>query len=225
MLQTVAQRFQGSCMMLMRKWNKEVTFLGSSFLVHPDGYLLTTARITQGNEGLVVVPPDADTGFVPATREQVSPVPVEVVDRDMTRDVALLKLKPDLDINMPEAVLGQSENDPQGSPLLSLGAPFGYYRIHSVLATESILSGRLKSHGGTNLIVFDRRVQYGDIGGPLVSINDAQVIGVVGGVFDPLELDGREPPEGVNPINSDLSYATSIEYGAALLDRQLKKQA
>lgn len=208
-------------MMLMRRQaGREVTFLGSGFLVHPDGYLLTAAR-TVGDEGeLVVVPPELSDGFVSVTREEVSPVPVEVVSRDMAHDVALLKLKPELDINMPEAVLGSGESDPPGTLLMSLGAPFGYYRIHNVLVTQSILAGRIKSRTGTNLIIFDRRVQYGDIGGPLVSVTDGQVIGVVGGIFDPIELDGGRPPEGVHPINSDLSYATAIEYGAALLKRE-----
>lgn len=222
MLQTVAQRFQGSCLMLMRQSGKQVTFLGSCFLVHPDGYLLTSARIAGSEGALMVVPPDVSTGFIPATREEVSPVPVEVRSRDMAHDIALLKLKPELDINMPEAVLGSGETEPQGGLLMSLGAPFGYYRIHRVLAAQSILAGRIKSRNGTDLLIFDRRIQFGDIGGPLISVNDTQVIGVVNGVFDPTELEGEKPPEGVSPINSDLSYATSIDYGAELLKQELK---
>jgi len=183
--------------------------------------MLTAARLAEDDHGLMVVPPDTESGFNPVTREEVSPVPVKVISRDVTHDVALLKLEPDLEINMPEAVLGSGETDPQGGLLMSLGAPFGYYRVHKVLAAQSILSGRVKSHSDTNLIIFDRRVQYGDIGGPLISVEDTQVIGVVGGVFDPLELEDRDPPEDVNPINSDLSYATSIEYGAALLQEDL----
>ena len=136
MLQTVAQRFQGSCLMLMQQSGKEVTFLGSSFLVHPDGYLLTAARVAREDHGLMVVPPDTGTGFIPATREEVAPVPVEVISRDVPHDVALLKLEPDLEINMPEAVIGSGESDPQGGLLMSLGVPFGYYRIHRVLASQ-----------------------------------------------------------------------------------------
>ena len=108
--------------------------------------------------------------------------------------------------------------------LMSLGVPFGYYRFHGVNAAHAILSGRIQSRIGVNLIIFDRRVQYGEVGGPLVSVTDGQVIGVVGGVFDPVELEGRETPEGIRPINSDLSYATSIEYGKALLEQALGEQ-
>lgn len=221
MLEQVSQRFQGSCMMVMKRNGGEVAFLGSAFLVHPEGYLLTAARNVVESDHLVVVPPDASEVFVPVTREEVAPVPVEVVSSDPTRDVALLKLKPELEINMPEGVLGSPVTDPRGAMVMSLGVPFGYYRIHSVVASQAILSGRIQSRAGTNLIIFDRRVQYGDVGGPLISVNAGKVIGVVGGVFDPVELERRETPEGGVAINSDLSYATSIEYGAALLERAL----
>ncbi len=223
MLETVSQRFQGSCMMIMRQSGGEVNFLGSSFLVHPEGYLITAARIISEEGDLVVVPPLAGEAFMPVSRDEVAPVPVELVARDSARDVALLKMKPELEINMPEGILGDPEGDPRGAILMSLGVPFGYYRIHGVIAAQSVLSGRIRSHSGTNLIIFDRRVQYGDIGGPLVSVNNGQVIGLVGGVFDPVELEGRKTPEGVMPINSDLSYATSIEYGKQLLAKALEE--
>lgn len=219
MLEQVSQRFQGSCMMVMQRRGGEVTFLGSAFLAHPDGYVLTAARNVADGEGLLVVPPDASELFVPVTREEVSPVPVELVASDPARDVALLKLEPDLEINMPETILGSGDRDLRGATLMSLGVPFGYYRIHGVVAVQSVLGGRIRSKAGTNLIIFDRRIQYGDVGGPLVSVKDGKVIGIVGGVFDPLELEDRESPKGGVSINSDLSYATSIEYGAALLER------
>lgn len=210
-------------MMIMQQSESEVSFLGSGFLVHPEGYLLTAARILPQGESLAAVSPIVGDGFLPVTRDEVSPIPLEIVSRDLARDVALLRLKPEIEINMPGDILGDPENDPRGALLMSLGIPFGYYRIHNVIASQAILSGRVLSRSGTNLIVFDRRVQYGDIGGPLVSVAGGQVIGIVGGVFDPVELEGRSYPEGVQPINSDLSYAASIEYGRALLERALEK--
>lgn len=221
MLTTVSQRFQGCCMMVMRQSGEAVTFLASGFLVDRRGYLLTAARAVPHDAGLVAVPPQVDETFAPVAQKEVSPVPVEVVSRDVDHDAALLKLKPELPITMPDQILGIADRDPRGSALLSLGVPFGYYRIHGVVVTQAILSGRVQSHSGTRLIIFDRRVQYGDIGGPLISVTDGQVIGIVGGVFDPMELDGPEPPKDVLPINSDLSYAMSIEYGKKLLDQAL----
>ena len=221
MLEAVSQRFEGSCMMVMKRVGTEVAFLGSGFLVHPEGYLLTAARLVGEGEKLEVVPPRSDNVFPQVTRDEVSPVPVELIARNMERDVALLKLKPDIEIQMPESILGSAEHDPRGALLMSLGVPFGYYRVHGVIATQSVLSGRLQTSTGTNVIIFDRRVQYGDIGGPLVSVSSSQVIGIVGGVFDPIAIEEKEPPESMHPVHSDLSYAISIEYGAELLDEAL----
>ncbi|MEX2445573.1 MAG: trypsin-like peptidase domain-containing protein [Alkalispirochaeta sp.] len=221
MLETVSHRYQGSCMMVMRRSDSEVTFLASAFLVHPEGYLLTVSRMIDGEDDLVVVPPQAAEDFVPVTREEVAPVPVEVVARDIGHDVALLKLTPELEINMPEHVLGTGNSDPRGALLMSLGVPYGYYRMHSVVAAQSVLSSRLQSRVGTNMIIFDRRVQSGDIGGPLISVTSGMVIGIVGGVFDPVELENISIPAGSTPINSDLSYASAIEYGDALLTAAL----
>ncbi|MFW6364264.1 MAG: S1 family peptidase, partial [Spirochaeta sp.] len=187
MLEAVSQRFQGSCMMIMRRDGDEVTFLGSGFLIHPDGYLLTTSHIVAVESEIVVLPPDSSQLFRPVTLHKVAPVPADVVSRDSTRDIALLKLRPQLDINMPTEVLGSSESDARGAQLISLGVPFGYYRFHGVMAAQSILSGRIESRTGVNLIIFNRRVQYGDIGGPLISGTDGRVIGIVGGVFDPIQ--------------------------------------
>ena len=220
MLEAIAQRFQGSCMMVMRRQEDEAAFLGSSFLVHSEGYLLTTARAVADNADLFVVPPDWTQPFAAVTRDEVAPIPVEIVARDVPHDVALLKLVPELDINMPDEVLGSAESDPRGTPLMSLGVPFGYYRIHTVIAAQSILAGRITSRSGTRLIIFDRRIQFGDIGGPLVSSTGAKVIGVVGGVFDPVELEGLSASEGVS-LQSNLSFAMDIEYGAALLRQAL----
>ncbi len=220
MVQAVAQRFQGSCTMIMRREGEEVTFLGSGFLVHSEGYLLTTARTVAQDTNLVVVPPALDELFPPVTQDKVAPVPAEVVARDAARDVALLKLTPDLDINMPGEILGSSEADPQGSTVISLGIPFGYYRVHTAIVTQAILAGRVTSRTGSRLIIFDRRVQFGDIGGPLISAESGTVIGIVGGVFDPLELDGVRSGEGMK-VYSDLSYALAIEYGTTLLEQSL----
>lgn len=225
MLETVSQRYQGSCMMVMQRAGSEVNFLGSGFLVHPAGYILTVARILGSGEDLVVVPPPSGEVFTDLIREEVSPVPAELAARDMERDVALLKLEPDMEIQMPEGIFGSAEDEARGALLMSIGIPFGYYRMHCAFATQAILSGRIKSHTGTKLLIFDRRVQYGDIGGPLVSVSSGQVIGVVGGVFDPLEIEGKEMPDNVKAINSDLSYATSIEYGAEILNRTLQDEA
>jgi len=216
MLQEVNQRFHGSCMMLMSRNGEEVSFLGSCFLADPGGYLLTSSSAAPPDAELVVVPSDTSSAFPPVTLEEVTPVPVKVVARDRAHDTALLALEPDLDIRMPEGILGDAEAVEPGASLVSLGVPLGYYRVHGVLSVHSVLAGRLRTADGTRFLVFDRRVQYGDVGGPLISASDGRVVGIVGGVFDPVAFGGVETVEHT-PAVPTLSYAVSIEYGVALL--------
>ncbi len=216
MVEQIHQRFQGSCMMLMRQTGDGVAFLGSCFLVHSDGYLLTTSRGAPEDADLVVVPTSTEEIFPRMTRDQVAPLPVEVVSRDTAHDTALLKIVPELEIRIPDGVLSDGERTPQGATVMALGVPFGYYGVHSVLATHALLAGRLQTSDGTRLLIIDRRVQYGDAGGPLISASDATVIGILGNIFEPTHFTGVEPPQGI-ALHTNLSYAVSIEYGAAML--------
>ncbi len=201
-------------MMVMQREGESVTFLGSSFLVHEGGYLLTTSRVAIENAELLVVPPDTTNEYAYLTRDEVNPVPVEIVARDHEHDVALLKMTPDLDIQMPSNVIGDPENLVRGAHLFSLGVPFGYYRIHGVMEVQSILSEKMRTRNGTRCLIFDRGVHFGDSGGPLISASGGQIVGIVGGVLDPVAFGGVQSETVVHP---NLSYAISMEYGANLL--------
>lgn len=220
MLEQISKRFQGSCMMLVRRNGDEVEFLGSSFLVHSDGYLLTTSRVATGEADLFVVPPDVEHLYPSLSRDEVTPIPVELVSVDTEHDVALLKMSADLDIQMPANILGNPEDVARGSLLFSLGIPFGYYRLHGVMEVQSILSARLMLSNGTKCLVFDRHVHFGDCGGPLVAAATGQIVGVVGGPVDPVALGAVFDSDGTaSGMQPGLSYAVSIEYGLSLLNQ------
>ncbi|MFW5995295.1 MAG: trypsin-like peptidase domain-containing protein [Spirochaetia bacterium] len=218
MLEQISQRFHGSCMMLVKRSENEVEFLGSCFLVHSDGYVLTTSRVATGESDLFVVPPDIEHSYPSLSHDEVTPIPVDVVSRDVEHDIALLKMRADLQIQMPSNVLGNPEDVGRGGLLFSLGIPFGYYRLHGVMEVQSILSGRLMLSNGTKCLVFDRHVHFGDCGGPLIAADAGQIIGVVGGGLDPVSLgavsDHDKTTFGLQPA---LSYAVSLEYGVRLL--------
>lgn len=207
-------------MMVMEQREGEVSFLGSCFLVHSSGYILTTSRTVQGASDLTVVPPDSRHLWPPLTRDEVGPIPVELVSRDEEHDVALLKMQPKLEIQMPREILGNAEQPPRGSALMSLGVPFGFYRVHGVMAVSAMLSGRVSTSDGARFLVFDRRVQYGDTGGPLIDLSSGKIIGIVGGIYDPTAFGGVEAPKGITLL-PNLSYARSIEYGVNLLNEAL----
>ncbi len=219
MLEKVSLRFRGSCMMLMQRSGDSVEFLGSCFLVRSSGYLLTTARAVASDAELLAVPPETDDRYPSLTRDEVDPIPVEIVAIDREHDIALLKLQPDLKIQMPADIIGEPDETPRGAALMSIGIPFGYHRVHTVLAPGSVLAGRARTANGSRLLIFDRRVQHGDSGGPLVRVSDGSVIGIVGGLFDPAHVGGMQAPDGVQ-VYPNFSYAISIEYASELMTAQ-----
>lgn len=216
MMEKVNLRFRGSCMMLMQRRNDSVEFLGSCFLVRSSGYLLTTARTIPTGAELLAVPPETEDRYPTLTRDDVAPIPVDIIGIDHEHDIALLKLQPELKIQMPSDIIGDADEAPRGSLLMSIGVPFGYHRVHTVLAPGSVLAGRARTANGSHLLIFDRRVQYGDSGGPLIRVSDGSVIGIVGGLYDPVHFGGGPAPDGVQ-VHPDFSYAISIRHAVELM--------
>ena len=220
MLQAVYQHFAGSCMMLMRPGEEdEAHYCGTAFVVHGDGYLLTSSACTDEEQELVAVPTQVDTGFHPATREEVSPIPVRVVRTDPEQGIALLKIVPDLKVTVPAHIVGNAETVGPGSTLIALGFSFGHHRLHSLVSRLATLSAKIEAPDGSRLLLFDAFARDGDIGGPLVSPQDGRAVGIIRGRFDPVEFWREEHHRGAE-ADATLSYATSIEYGAALLEAE-----
>ena len=221
MYTTSAEKFTGGCMMLMRQSECGAAFLGSCFLVHEEGYMLTTSHIFGDNhEDLCVVPYAPETtDFQTISREHVRSIPVEVISVDKDRDIALLAIDVDADITMPDFLLGNAESIKLGAPLISLGYPFGFQNMHHLTAVSSVVSSKLTSPFGNNHILFDTRVHAGDVGGPLISINEDRIVGIVCGRYCPM-ADGSSIASYTREqaLDTDLSYAISIEYGIKLME-------
>ena len=219
MLQAVYQRFAGSCMMLMRRGEEEATFCGTAFLVHDDGYLLSASACTGGEDNLVAVPYYPSNDFTDLTHEEVSPIPVQVLRTDPKRGIALLRFVPEMDISVPDHVLGKAGRSEVGASVMGLGFSFGHNRLHNLVALHSTLCSKIETPSGNRLILFDAIVHDGDYGGPLVDAHDARIIGIILGTFDPVEVWRDEHPRSVS-VTPSLSYACSIEYGIELLEAE-----
>ncbi len=222
MVQSAMWKFRGSCMMLMRREGKQVVYLGTAFVVHRDGYLLTAARLigdgTETSE-LVVAPADLEHTFAPITIETVAPLPVVVAQIDRQRDVALLRFDPPLEVVVPDRIIGNPTAYFDGSSVMALGFSFAHYRIHNPIARSAVISARICTDDGTNMMLIDRRVHDGDVGGLLVCLEDERVIGVLLGRFDPSDLRKDEHRDDVQIITV-MSLAVSVEYGAALMQAE-----
>ncbi|MCF7933430.1 MAG: serine protease [Spirochaetia bacterium] len=219
MYKNPGQKFTGACFLLVRKQQDTVVFLGTAFLVHESGYLLTAAHLIEGDhQHLMVARPNDPESFSPLSMEEVGASEVELVSVDTVHNSAVLKLKRSYVIATPDHLIGHADNLPLGTGLISFGFPFGHQDMHNLALRSSILSSKALLLNGTKLLLFDSMVHDGMAGGPLVSIDDERIVGIVIGRFSP-EDDGGDFSRGKNHPEHDTStsYAVSIEYGYQLL--------
>ena len=209
-------------MMLAHRQGEAVACLGTAFLVHQQGYLLTAAHLTADDPGLVVVPGSASDDFVPLTFERVAAMDVEVIARDADRDVALLRIEQDMDIGVPDDFLGRAGAVRPGASVMSLGYSFGQHRMHALLGYNAVVSAKIRSGNETALILFDTAFHEGDRGGPLIHVADGHVVGIVTGRFEPGEIARQAGVESerLEPRETNVSYAVAIEYGLDLMRAQ-----
>ncbi len=220
MLQDIYFQYKNACMMLFRREGDQVAFRGSAFLVHPDGYLLTAAHLITGKFEHMVVPPDESSGFAEAHIDTVAPFAVEIRQIDRKRDLALLKFKQEIEISMPDHIMGVPEQVPVGNMVASLGFPFGYYGIYNQVVKQAVISAKILSGNETKIFLFDSMVHDGHRGGPLVNLYDGRIIGVIGGRFSPQELMPDHLKRSDTPIKTDISYAVSTDHATALMEEE-----
>lgn len=221
MLQDIYFQYKGACMMLFQREGNEVSFRGTAFLVHPQGYFLTAAHLITGSQGLMVVPVDESSDFSMIRSETVNPYPVTIKQIDWERDLALLKLEQEIEISMPDHVMGIPGQIQAGSSAACLGFPFGYYYIYNQLIQQAVISSKILSKNQTRLFLFDTVVHDGNRGAPLISTYDGRIIGVVGGRFEPQEiLPAQFAKTSTFPIKSFISYAVSIDHATELMEKE-----
>ena len=221
MLENVYQRFRGGCMMLLSREKEEASFLGTAFLVHEKGYLLTAAHPLRRRTELMVEP--LDTGaeqYVPVRYDTVRPMSVVVVSKDVERDLALLRFQDTIDISAPDHILGRASEAPVGTPLACIGYPFGYQGLHNLVLIRATLASKIKSPRETRLLLFDAEIQDGLHGAPLVNVQDGRVIGVVCGRFRPSVVTAEDAQESESSKVHGFSFAVAMGYGRALLEAE-----
>jgi serine protease Do len=141
--------------------------LGSGFIIHPDGYIVTNNHVIDKARQITVELLDGRK-FEDA----------ELVSADPDADIAILKIKADKPL--PALELGDSSDLMPGEPVIAVGNPLGF--SHSV--SEGIVSALhrdLKDDSGKvlfpDLIQTDAAINPGNSGGPLLNIY-GQVIGI-----------------------------------------------
>jgi serine protease Do len=136
--------------------------LGSGFIIDKDGYVVTNNHVIEDADQ-IKVKLDDDKEF-----------DAQVVGRDPSTDIALLKIKSSHDF--PVAKLGDSAQLKVGQWVVAIGSPFGLERT----VTAGIVSakGRVIGSGPyDDFIQTDASINPGNSGGPLLNLR-GEVVGI-----------------------------------------------
>jgi S1-C subfamily serine protease len=140
---------------------------GSGFVLDKDGYILTNAHVVEGAKG-------ASVRF----DEGGDLVDARVVGRDLSTDIAVLKVDPN-DAKLKPLPLGNSNRVRVGDPAIAIGNPFGYDRTVTT-GIISALQRQIRAPNGFTIghvIQTDAPINPGNSGGPLLNAR-GEVIGI-----------------------------------------------
>jgi serine protease Do len=136
-----------------------MTSLGSGFLIHPDGYVVTNAHVVRRAQKITVTLADKST------------YPAAVVAASADHDLAVLKVQDPKQRRFAFLPLGRSDDLMIGETVIAIGNPFGYQNTCSTGVISS-LDRTLEFRGGTayrGLIQTDAPINPGNSGGPLLN--------------------------------------------------------
>jgi serine protease Do len=137
--------------------------LGSGFVIHPSGYVVTNAHVVEAASAVQV--------RLASGRR----LPGTVVGRDRRVDLALVKVE--AREPLPVLALGDSERLAVGELVLALGHPFGLEQTVSLGIVSRKGAPLAAAAPGFDFIQTDAAVNPGNSGGPLVNMA-GHVVGV-----------------------------------------------
>lgn len=219
MLRELAKLHAGGTMILAkREENGAVTPLGSAFLCHNKGYILTCAHTFSLADSLAALLVPQTDEFAPITLERANSLALTVAQYDASNDVALLKVTQEgTAFSVPQGVLDASAVN-VGALCAHIGFPFADRGLHVRHLSSAFVSAKVISKSGTRQFQFDGTAHDGGSGGPFIDARTGKVIGIVSGRFAPSGGVGGISVGGYMLGNdSCISFATSIQYGIDLM--------
>ena len=148
---------------------RQVTSLGSGFVIDPSGLIVTNNHVI------------ADADEISVRFRDGTKLSAEVVGKDSKTDIAVLRVKSDKPLISLK--WGDSDASRVGDWVLAIGNPFGL----GGSVTAGIVSARgrdINSGPYDDFIQTDASINRGNSGGPLFNI-DGEVIGVNTAIFSP----------------------------------------
>jgi S1-C subfamily serine protease len=160
----VVQRTQSPFDLYPTEQRGEAT--GSGFVIDRDGDILTNAHVIDGAVKVTVQFSNDKT------------VEAKIVGKDVSTDLALLKVDPD-GLDLKPLALGSAKDIQVGDPTVAIGNPFGLDRTLTT-GVVSALQRQIRAPNGfeiDNVIQTDAAINPGNSGGPLLD-SAGRVIGV-----------------------------------------------
>jgi S1-C subfamily serine protease len=174
---------------------------GSGFVLDKRGYILTNAHVVDGGS-------DVQVSFLNG-----QPVSATIVGKDVSSDLAVLKVDPSK-VKLSPLVLGDSSKVQVGDPAIAIGNPFGY----DDTVTAGIVSA-LQRHiqapnnfSIDNVIQTDAAINPGNSGGPLLNAN-GQVIGI----------NSQIATNGQSSGNTGIGFAVPINLAKTIVPTLISK--
>jgi serine protease Do len=180
---------------------------GSGFLISADGYIVTNNHVIAGG------PKGDAVDSVTVTLFNGKEYTAEIIGRDPTSDVALLKIKA---VNLPFVEMASSKNTRVGDWVIAIGNPLGL----GSTVTAGIISA-LQRNIGTGgaydrFIQTDTAINPGNSGGPLFTL-DGKVVGINNRLIGPnganIGVGFAIPAEEAAPVVESLKKGEKVERG------------
>jgi S1-C subfamily serine protease len=191
----VVQRTQSPFDMFPTEQQGEAT--GSGFVIDRNGDILTNAHVIDGAVKVTVQFGDNKS------------VEAKIVGKDVSSDIALLKIDPD-GVDLHPLSLGSAKDVQVGDPTIAIGNPFGLDRTLTT-GVVSALQRRITAPSGfeiKDVIQTDAAINPGNSGGPLID-----AAGRVIGINSQIETGGN----GANG-NVGIGFAVPIDTAKQILD-------
>lgn len=166
--------------------------LGSGFVIHPDGLIVTNNHVIEKASKIIV-----------SFKDEKKTYNARIIGSDKKTDIALLKV--DTGKPLTAVTLGNSDEVRAGDWVIAMGNPFRFGHT-STVGIVSAKSRRLPvGQGGgpyDDFIQTDASINPGNSGGPLFNAR-GEVIGVNAAIFSP----GRM---GVSGFNIGIGFAIPV---------------
>ena len=204
--------------MIIRKKEDSIEVLGTGFICHSKGYIISCAHTINLTDELGIITPSDINSFNPMTQERANFIPVTIAQYDAQNDVALLKLPENTPLHVPTNIFGNPSAQEIGTSLACLGYPFSQFGQHTLKITSGIVSSKVINKEGTKQFQIDSMIHECNSGGPLIDLQTGKIIGVVSGRFSPAGNGGGLMMGGYQiGSESSIGLATTINYALELI--------